>query len=126
MAWKDSGVRGPGWSEKKSTGNLLALGILLAVLLVNAVSLLAFRTNGGSAGGASRLLVVVAVLAVVLCAAAAVRRAGKKRRTTGEEMHADHYRRTRQERPRGSADPCAYSEHHSWKKSQDYDDPWDF
>lgn len=48
------------------------------------------------------------------------------RSDSGEMMHRDHYRRER--RPlRYSADPCAYSENYSWRRSKNpaYDDPWD-
>ena len=133
MPLKNSGYRGfETQSSRKPGGAIIVVGAFLAVLLVNGVFSRVARS-----GGVSRLFIVPLLLAVVLCAVGAVLGAAKKRKTdgaewsgfrqkTGEEMHADHYRRTRRERPRGSADPCAYSEHHSWQKSQAYDDPWDF
>lgn len=79
-----------------------------------------------TAGGG--LLTVLAVVLLVLGAAVGVLLAlsRRKRRGGDEVMHEDHYQRAGREHPHYSADPCAYSERYSRRKSQSYDDPWDF
>ena len=77
----------------------------------------------------------VVVLAVIVVGLVVGLAAGKRRKKhapwsfvkdSDDMMHLDHYRRTERQRTHYSADPCAYSERHSWRRSQTYDDPWDF
>lgn len=79
-------------------------------------------------------VIVLAVIVIVgLVAGFAAGKTRKKhapwnfaKDSDSELMHMDHYRRTKREQTHYSADPCAYSERYSWRKSQAYDDPWDF
>lgn len=77
-------------------------------------------TTGGG------MLVVLVVILLGLGVAVGVLFALSRRKRRGDEvMHEDHYRRTGREHSHYSADPCAYSEGHSRRKSRRYDDPWD-
>ncbi len=116
----------------------LAAGIILALISV-------LRTVTGfvmrglrNFGSVSAILAVIVVLSVIgIIAGLIAGRLQKKHapwsfakssaKSSEEDlMHLDHYRRTNRERTHHSADPCAYSERYSWRKSQAYDDPWDF
>lgn len=79
-----------------------------------------------AAGGG--LLTVLAVILLGVAAAVGVLLALSRRKRPGgdEVMHEDHYRRTEREHAHYSADPCAYSERYSRRRSRRYDDPWDF
>lgn len=83
----------------------------------------AFVTTTG--GG---MLAVLVVILLIMGAAVGVLLAlsRRKRRGGDEVMHEDHYHRAGREHPHYSADPCAYSERYSRRKSRSYDDPWDF
>lgn len=93
---------------------------------IHRVPVMAPDTTVTTTGGG--MLTVLAVILLGLGAAVGVLFAlsRRKRRSGDEVMHEDHYRRTGREHSHDSADPCAYSEGHSRRKSSRYDDPWDF
>lgn len=76
--------------------------------------------------GGGMLAVLVVILLGLGIAVGVLFALSRRKRRGGEMMHDDHYRRTGREHPHYSADPCAYSEGHSRRKSRRYDDPWDF
>lgn len=132
--------RGHSGGERRKA-QTVGLIIVLAVILLDTVlpALLSWVRYGfhrvpvmrpgasvTTAGGG--LLTVLVVILLVLGAAVGVLFAlsRRKRRGGDEIMHEEHYHRTEREHPHYSADPCAYSERYSRRRSQSYDDPWDF
>lgn len=76
--------------------------------------------------GGGMLAVLVVILLGLGIAVGVLFALSRRKRRGGEVMHDDHYRRAGREHPHYSADPCAYSEGYSRRKSRRYDDPWDF
>lgn len=77
--------------------------------------------------GGGMLAVLVVILLIMGAAIGVLLALSRRKRSGGDEvMHEDHYHRAEREYTHYSADPCAYSERHSRRKSQSYDDPWDF
>ena len=109
---------------------VIALANTVLPVLVNYV-----RRGLGMMPSVFTVIVIVLALIVVVGLVAGVA-AGKVKKkhapwsaavdSDGDMMHLDHYRRVKRQRTHYSADPCAYSELYSWRKSQAYDDPWDF
>ena len=121
-------------TKSKSLLTLIAGLIVLVVPLLR--TLTGFVVQGfRNFGGISVVLVIVFICSLLGLLAAgflAMKRDrgsepwGRPKKRDDDLMHLDHYRRTKRERTNYSADPCAYSERYSWRKSQSYDDPWDF
>lgn len=93
---------------------------------IHRVPVMAPGASVTTAGGG--MLTVLAVILLVLGAAVGVLFAMSRRKRRGgdEVMHEDHYHRAERAHTHYSADPCAYSERYSRRRSQSYDDPWDF
>ena len=137
MDQKQRSIYGRGTVDPKKTKQAGAI-IVAAVALIKVVLPILTRTVRRGLGAMPSLFTVwIIVLAVIgvagLIAGLAAGKIKKKhapwsfgKDSDDEMMHTDHYRRTERKRSRYSADPCAYSERHSWRKSQTYDDPWDF
>lgn len=120
---------------------VIAVVILLDTILPALIRRVRFRINrgypvmtpgstttvlsGGMISVFAIALVVLIVLIALLLAVSRRKKRGFSGRNDDDLMHADHYRRTEREHPHYSADPCAYSERHSWRKSQLYGDPWE-
>ena len=118
------------------------LAVILLIFVIRAIS-----TSGFPAGfdrGADDyfapsalwfaipILMIVAVAAFLLVRLFGRRGRGSPHRNAEHNprhgncdmMENDHYKRTKREYRNLGADPCAYSEGYSWRKGEQYDDPW--
>ncbi len=137
MDQKQRSIYGRGSVDLRKTKQLgaVVVAVIAAAKLVLPILARTVRRGIGMMPSVFTALIVVLALIVIVGLAAGFA-AGKVKKkhapwnfakdSDADLMHADHYRRTERQRTHYSADPCAYSERHSRRKSQAYDDPWDF